>query len=1805
MSATPAYQDIGVSQADNTTGSITVPWPVSHQKDDIALLLVECTGGQTSSLTTANGFAEITNSPQSTGTGTAGTSLHVYWCRATSSSMASPVLSVGANHGYGVILTFRNVANSGNPWNITAGAVKAAASTSASTPTVTTTVANCLIVAAIARDDDSAAAEFSAWTNAALASITERQDEGTALGNGGGIGVATGLKTAAGATGTTTATVVSSINASLTIALLPGPVVGDGFGQVQADIRHTSSTFGQALADIKVFGSTQFAQATADIKTTSFVFGQAQTDIKTSSRVYSQAQARILQHYPFSGSKDYNLTVLAEPTLVSYWRLGTTTGTTQPDSKGTKTLTLTGTPLLGVKGLVYGDPGRAIQWDGATQYGTFDDSDTNLPNGNNPWTLEAWILTTDLKASNDIVGFGTQTTTLDTAMGLSAGALRFGGHQDSQVFGGFFADGAPHHVVLTYDGTSLIGYGDGVQIGSPITIPSRTIHTTGSNDGHIGVWVDFFDGIIDEVAIYASTLSSASVAAHFASRVFPGFNPFGQAQASITLPPGTRTHTGQANALISHDSLQNTILNMSGRQLLYFLNEPSGTVVIDQTTQNNGTYIGAMTLGGAALQVGEFGSVSGFVGNTAYIQAKNGQLIGNLTNATVLVSMDGGSMERALYSERASTGNDIWKLDIAQTSQGGVVLRLVHRDDAGTLDEPLGNTNVVTGTHHVVAIVKSGTTITFYVDGIADGGGTLTGTDTMTNAGIEAWVGADKGDATRGPWPNSIGFVALFNRALAPTEIASIYKAATTALFTRNASGQAQAKITATLSKYGEGQAQADILVTNYRLAQAQVDILVTKYGLAQTQSDIKQSSFGLAQAQADILHTSFVFGQAQTDILHTSFGLGQTQTDIKVTKFVFAQAQSDVLHTSFDLAQAQADILKSSFGLGQTQVDILHTSFIEGQAQTDIKATKFGLAQAQADIKVTSYVFAQAQSDILVTQSVFGQAQAKLNGFPTKVAQAQAYITIQTLLLDRAITKTTNTQKSAWISPHSLLSGRTFIVVTEDDTPQSVEEYATKPLKAGTYSGHAFIHYAMWVDDPSANVQIEYAIALAERNGDYDPDVGGPVATGIAMPTVPGTFTDFVIPISTFTITAGQRLEFDSSYGAFGGTIAGGHNVTFGDSTDYPSWVRLDFAVVQLEWEAFGQAQADIQHTGTSQFAQAQAKIISNFNVGYAQAQTDVLVTTTVSAQATADIKVSSLVFAQAQADILHTSFGFGQVQSDVLHTSFGLGQAQADIKKTSYGFGQVNADIKQTGLGFGQAQTDIKVTKVIFAQAQTDILVRKYVVAQAQTDVKATGFGEGQALADIKTTSFTEGQAQADIRVTSYGFGQAQTDITLADFGFGQAQTDIRVTSYTEAQSQANIKVTSFVVAQAQTDIRVTDYVVAQAQADIRVTKFGIAQAQADIKASGFGFGQAQTRILTTEYVFAQAQAKLNAFGVNAFGQAQAAMGGQSWGFGQAQAKIKAFGVTRFGQAQTDIKTTSYSFGQAQTTIQANRFAQAQADIKVTNYREAQAQADIKVTSYVSAQSQADIKTIKFAFAQAQTRILTTTNVFAQAQADVLVTNFKESQAQADIKVTSYGLGQSQVDIKKTTFAYGQAQARIVTTICATGQAQVYIQGRVYAQAQADIRVTSTQSANAQADIKVSVNYSGQANALIVATSFEFGQARAYIHSTVAQIGQAQVYISLHGLLQVAQAQAFIIKAAGYGQAQARIILLHTLEDLEITDSPSINLDILDKDSIEEDYTDHEFNLTLYDIGLGFDLIDRGLNLTIADFNYVGESQ
>jgi hypothetical protein len=222
--STPTFVAAGAVKSG--TGAISPALPSGIAANDILLLFVE-TANQAVSISNQNGgtWTAVTGSPQGTGTagGTSATRLTVFWSR-YNGTQGAPTVSDSGNHQAARMVAIRGAVSSGNPWDVTAGGVDATSDTSASIPGATTTVANTLVVVATAGSlpDASGTAQFSAWTNANLTSLTERTDNSVSSGNGGSLGIATGIKATAGAYGNTAATHANSaVKGMISIAIKP------------------------------------------------------------------------------------------------------------------------------------------------------------------------------------------------------------------------------------------------------------------------------------------------------------------------------------------------------------------------------------------------------------------------------------------------------------------------------------------------------------------------------------------------------------------------------------------------------------------------------------------------------------------------------------------------------------------------------------------------------------------------------------------------------------------------------------------------------------------------------------------------------------------------------------------------------------------------------------------------------------------------------------------------------------------------------------------------------------------------------------------------------------------------------------------------------------------------------------------------------------------------------------------------------------------------------------------------------------------------------------------------------------------------------------------------------------------------------------------------------------------------------------------------------------------------------------------------------------------------------------------------
>jgi hypothetical protein len=208
---------VNVGAIASSTSAITPAFPASIAAGDVLVTVAECEGVTApGAYTLPSGWAHITGSPILQGTNTR---LWVIWAL-YDGVMTAPSLGDSGDHNIGRMIAIRGCPTTGNPWDVVATAVESVSDTSATWPGVTTTVDDTLVLEIISTGADIASTTMvGTLTNANYTGITKQVDNWVIAGNGGGIGVVTGVKATAGATGQSTATLTTaSTKALMTVA---------------------------------------------------------------------------------------------------------------------------------------------------------------------------------------------------------------------------------------------------------------------------------------------------------------------------------------------------------------------------------------------------------------------------------------------------------------------------------------------------------------------------------------------------------------------------------------------------------------------------------------------------------------------------------------------------------------------------------------------------------------------------------------------------------------------------------------------------------------------------------------------------------------------------------------------------------------------------------------------------------------------------------------------------------------------------------------------------------------------------------------------------------------------------------------------------------------------------------------------------------------------------------------------------------------------------------------------------------------------------------------------------------------------------------------------------------------------------------------------------------------------------------------------------------------------------------------------------------------------------------------------------
>ncbi len=212
--------------------------------------------------------------------------------------------------------------------------------------------------------------------------------------------------------------------------------------------------------------------------------------------------------------------VVLSDTPGGYWRLGEASGITAADQTGRGPGAYSGSPSLGQAGAIAGDPDTALGLDGVNDQVRVPASAFLSPTAS--LSLEAWLRPTQLPGyTATLVRKNLQYLLRVTYSGaIQLRLWRGGSYTELSTPTGIIGSGSWHHVVATYDGSTMRIYVNGVQRANRSLLGSLDTSNSALYLGSSGGY-DYFNGHLDEIAVYAGALSAARVSAHYDGSASP------------------------------------------------------------------------------------------------------------------------------------------------------------------------------------------------------------------------------------------------------------------------------------------------------------------------------------------------------------------------------------------------------------------------------------------------------------------------------------------------------------------------------------------------------------------------------------------------------------------------------------------------------------------------------------------------------------------------------------------------------------------------------------------------------------------------------------------------------------------------------------------------------------------------------------------------------------------------------------------------------------------------------------------------------------------------------------------------------------------------------------------------------------------------------------------------------------------------------------------------------------------------------------------------------------------------------------
>jgi Concanavalin A-like lectin/glucanases superfamily len=518
---------------------------------------------------------------------------------------------------------------------------------------------------------------------------------------------------------------------------------------------------------------------------------------------------------------------------IGWWRLGDTSGNAAVDQMGANNGTYSATGVtLGQPALAPAETNKAAVFNGTSGYVTIPPAVAF--NATNRLSLEAWIKPTSLPSSG--VFRSVMTKAESYALQFNGPRLEFtiiqnGTRRRLQTPSGVIVAGGTYHVVGTFDGTTQRLYVNGAQVASATLSGSATVTT---NPLVIGSWdgrQEFFNGTIDEPAVYGTVLSATQVRAHYdaasaatlaapsgltasarsPSQVDLGWfdNSVGEtgqvlerstdaaftSPTTISLPANQQSYSdtsltagtsywyrvksvnGASSSAYSNVAQVSTPAPASyaanviaDRPVSYWrLGERSGTNAGDVTVANPGTYDGPPTLGAASLLGSDqTDSAVGFDGVANDVRIGQSGSLDVTGPITLEAFVKPASLPAAGSFRTILAKTGSYALELNGPT---VEFTLVQLGVSRRLQAPAG-TIAAGGTYHVVG-TYDGTTQRLYVNGRQVASTALSGATDVTIAGVRiaSWDGASQFFA------GTVDEAAIYSKALSATQVAAHFAA--------------------------------------------------------------------------------------------------------------------------------------------------------------------------------------------------------------------------------------------------------------------------------------------------------------------------------------------------------------------------------------------------------------------------------------------------------------------------------------------------------------------------------------------------------------------------------------------------------------------------------------------------------------------------------------------------------------------------------------------------------------------------------------------------------------------------------------------------------------------------------------------------------------------------------------------------------------------------------------------------------------------------------------------------------------------